>query len=128
MKGQRLYVREAHDLAEIIAISRKLGAEPPRERERGWIGFLAGTPVTIAFTSHPHGSTAAELQGIYIPAELRRKRVGTSLLRQIEQALRGTVIRLDVRKGVLPDRFLEACGYAATESRFSKILSAEDDG
>lgn len=126
MKGQRLLVREA-DPADSAAIAELLGSWSSRigPTDPIWIGKLVGEVVAaLAVRTAGDGSISVVL--IYVAPDLRRKRIGTYLLRSVVEKLEsdGNAIRVTddgdgTRAFFLKNGFVEEGEFLARRISFS---------
>lgn len=121
MKGQRLFVRTA-TAAEIAEAGARIGLPSPPPAGRFWIAFLVGDPVALAGTTDEQHET--NLIFLHVAEPLRRKRIGSVMILEIESALPAGLTRLAVRKDLLPREFLVRCGFVEDASQFTRDLSA----
>lgn len=122
MKGQRLFVREAATEEEARTTALRLNlSQPPPAAARAWIAFLVGEPVAVAGADVEHD--LARIEFLEVAERVRRKRIGTVLVREIEASLPSS-IRLAVRKDLLPRAFLMRNGFVEEDTQFIRPRAA----
>ena len=129
MRGLRLFVRpiESADQQLVSAFLEKEGGLPARrdhgglEAACGLLGKLLGE--IVAVVSMEITSDAVRVEEIVVARELRRKRIGKAMMREVEQLAlkmdRGRVVVDDARDA---DEFLRRVGFQSEGERWVRVV------
>jgi GNAT superfamily N-acetyltransferase len=127
VKGQKLWIRKLSpaDSPEIDAFAASHDFPSPDPGSScGWLARIAGQLVAVAAVE-PLTERVATLRLLHVAPDLRRKRVGTLLLQQIEQEL-GTdgLERLEATVGSPLASFLLRRGFEQHGDRLVRSISS----
>jgi GNAT superfamily N-acetyltransferase len=130
VKGQKLWIRKLSpaDSPEIEAFTSSHDSPPPDHlSSQGWLARIAGQLVAVAAVE-PLSDRVATLRLLLVAPDLRRKRVGTLLLQQIEQELGAAGFeRLETAVGSPLASFLLRRGFEHHGDRLARSISPPRD-
>jgi len=119
VKGLRLYVRPI-EAADQAALSAFLGRETPPAW--GLLGKLLGE--LVAVVGLEVAPDALRMSEIYVARELRKKRIGRAMMREVEQL----AAKLEQRRIVVEDangaqEFLRRVGFENEGDRWVRVVA-----
>ena len=124
MKGLRLYVRpiEATDHPAIAAFLANGGLKPAAPPAWGLLGKLLGDLVAVVALEIT--GDALRVNDIFVARELRKKRIGRAMMREVEQL----AAKLEQRRIVVDDardaqEFFRRVGFESEGDRWVRVVA-----
>lgn len=124
MKGLRLYVRpiEATDHPAIAAFLAHGGLKPVAPPAWGLLGKLLGDLVAVVALEIT--GDALRVNDIFVARELRKKRIGRAMMREVEQL----AAKLEQRRIIVDDargaqEFFRRVGFESEGDRWVRVVA-----